>query len=90
MNISSFLCVLHGQIMNQSSVVCTVTTQISGTVKSKVHPRTGHQGPEGKCSYNCTLSLISALDGVGGQRHSPAASSPRQTRYPLYRRLGEP
>ena len=37
--------------------------------------------------YSSTLSLISALDGVGGQRHAPAALSPGKTRYPLYRRL---
>jgi hypothetical protein len=40
--------------------------------------------------YNSTLSLSSALDGVGGQRHAPAALSPGETRYPLYRRLGGP
>ena len=28
--------------------------------------------------------------GVGGQRHAPAALSPGNTRYPLYRRLGGP
>jgi hypothetical protein len=28
--------------------------------------------------------------GVGGQRHAPAALPPGMTRYPLYRRLGEP
>ena len=28
--------------------------------------------------------------GVGGQRHAPAALPPEKTRYPLYRRLGEP
>ena len=28
--------------------------------------------------------------GVGGQRHTPAALPPGKTRYPLYRRLGEP
>jgi hypothetical protein len=28
--------------------------------------------------------------GVGGQRHTPAALPPGQTRYPLYRRLGGP
>jgi len=28
--------------------------------------------------------------GVSGQRHAPAALSPGKTRYPLYRRLGEP
>jgi hypothetical protein len=36
--------------------------------KGKVHPITGHEGPEGS-----TLSLTSALDGVGGQRHALAA-----------------
>jgi len=33
-----------------------------------------------------TLSLTSALDGVCGQRHAPAALPPRKSRYPLYRR----
>jgi hypothetical protein len=37
-----------------------------------------------------TLSLTSALDGVGGQRHAPAALPPGKTWYPLYRRLGRP
>ena len=40
--------------------------------------------------YDCTLSLTSALDGVGGQRHAPAALPPRKTRHPLYIRLGGP
>ena len=58
--------------------------------KSKVHPRTGHEGPKGEYGQSFTLSLTSALDGVGGQRHAPAALPPRKTRYPLYRRLGGP
>jgi len=28
--------------------------------------------------------------GVGGQRHTLAASSPGKTQYPMYRRLGGP
>jgi len=44
--------------------------------KSKVHPRTGLEGPEGEERYGSTLSLTSALDGVGGQRHDPAALPP--------------
>ena len=40
--------------------------------------------------YSSTLSLTSALDGVGGQRQAPAALPPEKTRYPLYRRLGGP
>jgi hypothetical protein len=38
--------------------------------------------------YISTLPLTSALDGVGGQRHVPAALPPEKTQYPLYRRLG--
>jgi hypothetical protein len=37
-----------------------------------------------------TRSLTSAIVGVGGQRHTPAALSPGKTRYPLHRRLGRP
>jgi len=37
--------------------------------------------------YKSTLSLASALDGVGGQRHALAALPPRETRYPLYGRM---
>jgi hypothetical protein len=59
-------------------------------IKGKAHPITAHDGPEGKKMYSCTLSLTSALDGVGGQRNAPAALHPRKTRYPLYRRLSEP
>jgi len=34
--------------------------------------------------YNSTLSLTLALDGVGGQRHTPAALPPGKTQHPLY------
>jgi len=37
--------------------------------KCKVHPRTGYEDPKGEYRYTSTLSLTSALDGVGGQRH---------------------
>ena len=40
--------------------------------------------------YISTLSSTSALDGVGDQRHAPAALPPEKSRYPLYRRLGGP
>jgi len=33
-------------------------------VKVKIHPKSGHEGPEGENSYSSTLSLHSALDGV--------------------------
>jgi hypothetical protein len=56
--------------------------------KGKVHPITGHEGPEVESRYCSTLSLTSTLDGVSGQRHAPAALHPGKTRYPLHRRLG--
>ena len=40
--------------------------------------------------YNSTLSLISAPNGVDGQRHAPAALPPGKTRHSLYKRLGGP
>jgi len=57
----------------------------------KLHPfrpRTANEDPEGEQMYSCTLSLTSALDGVGGQGHATAALPPGKTRYPLHRRLG--
>jgi hypothetical protein len=50
------------------------TKRVKG--KGTVHPRTGHEGPEGEYRYSSTLTLTSALDGVGGQRHAPAALPP--------------
>jgi len=41
--------------------------------KGKIHPTTSHGGPEGEYKYSSTLSLNLALDGVGVQRHGPAA-----------------
>jgi hypothetical protein len=59
-------------------------------IKGKGHPVTGHEVPEGEYRYSSTLSLTSALDGVGGQRQTPAVLPSAKTRYLWYRRLGEP
>jgi hypothetical protein len=57
--------------------------------KVKVHPRTGHEGPEVEYRYSSTLSLTSALDGGGWSRPRPGRVAPgKETRYPLYRGLG--
>jgi len=39
--------------------------------KSKSHSRTGREALEGEHRYRCTLSLTSALNGVGRQLHAP-------------------
>jgi len=59
-----------------------------GKGKGKIHPRTGHEGPEGEQVYSSTLPSTLALKGVGGQSQDPAALPPVKNRYPLYRRLG--
>ena len=41
--------------------------------KGKVHPRTGHEIPEGERWYNSTLPSTLALDGVGGQPYAVTA-----------------
>ena len=46
--------------------------------------------PDGEQMCSSTLSLTSALDGVGGQRLAPAALPPGKSRYPLYSGLGGP
>ena len=48
--------------------------------KGKGHTSTGHKGPGEEIRCSSTLSLTSAIDGVGGKRHAPAAL-PLQT-YP--------
>jgi hypothetical protein len=58
--------------------------------KCKVRLRTGHGGPGKGQRYGSTLFLTSELDGVGCQRHAPAALPPGKTRHPMYRRLGGP
>jgi len=51
--------------------------------KGKGHPRTYHEGPEGEKRYSYTLSLTSALDGVGGQRHPPGRFTPKKDPVPI-------
>ena len=59
-----------------------------GKGRGKVHPRTGHEGPEWEQRYRSTLSLNSALDGGGWSTPRPGRFTPgKETRYPLHRRL---
>ena len=44
-------------------------------VKDNVYQITGHEGSKGE-RYSCTLSLTSAVDGVGVQRHVAVAFPP--------------
>jgi hypothetical protein len=61
-----------------------------GKRKGKGHPKQATKAQKWGWMYSCTLSLTSALDGVGGQHHAAAALPPGKTRYQLLRRLGGP
>jgi len=42
----------------------------------KVHPRTGHEGPEREQMYSSILPSTSALDGDGWQTSRPSRFTP--------------
>jgi hypothetical protein len=74
------------QLLADTSVILRTIPQGEG----KVHHTAGHEGTEGKQRYSYTLSLTSALGGVGGHPRATAALHPGKIRYPLYRRVGGP
>ena len=53
--IRSLICVLFKYDVGSPNYIC-----VEG--KAKVHPRTGHEGPEGEQMYSSTLTSTSALD----------------------------
>jgi len=55
---------------------------------TEVHPRTGHEGTEREYRYSSTLSLISALGGVGSQRHALAIIPPGKDPVPIVQEAG--
>jgi len=60
-------------------------------VKGKVHPRTGHEGPEGECRYSSTLFFNLGADGGGWSTPCPGHLTPRkESWYPMYKRLCGP
>ena len=86
MKISVLKCEKKNSLLELSTAVQGKESKCKG----KGHTRTGHECPEGKQRYSSTLPSTSAIGGVGGQRHAPAALPPGKTRYPLYRRLVGP
>jgi len=58
------------------------TTKLS-KVKIKVAVEKAKKALCGGVQYISTLSLTSALDGMGGQGYAPTVLPPGKTRYPL-------
>ena len=56
--------------------------------KGTVHPRTGHEGPEGEKRYGSTLSLTSALDKGGWSMPHLCHFTPRKDSVPTVQEAG--
>jgi len=54
-----------------------------GKGKGKIHPITGHQGPEVECRYKSILSLTSALDRGGWTTPHPGRFTPEEDPVPI-------
>jgi hypothetical protein len=96
-----YFCVLKTTFFYHKVCVCVcvcVCAEYNEQAITYVHflkkssPATRHAGAWRERRYSSYSFLTSALDGVSGQRHAPAALFPgeRTPRYPLYRRLGGP
>jgi hypothetical protein len=74
------------------SSVCTGQEGIRGSegidVKTKFTLEKATKAQRRSRVITLLFFLTSALDGVGGQHHSPAALPPGKVWYPLHRRLG--
>jgi hypothetical protein len=69
--------------------ILSIKCIISSIRKSKVRPRTGHEGPEGKYRYSSTLSLTFVLDEGGWVSPRPGRFTlVKGTQPSLYRSLG--
>jgi hypothetical protein len=90
----------YRNILNFCNLFYFLNTEIrlkgkgKGKRKCKFDPRTGHENPERELRFSSTISLTSALDRVGGQRHVAVDLTPHptpgKTQYPLFSRLGGP
>ena len=62
---------------------CCSLPVFEGMGKGKVHPRRGHEGPEGEYRYSSILSLTSALDGGGWSVPRPSRFTPGKDQMPI-------
>jgi hypothetical protein len=69
--------------LHYDDMKCYSCDRTVGETRCKVHPRTGHEGPERDNRYRSTLSLTSTLNGVGSQRYTPAALPPGKDPVPI-------
>jgi hypothetical protein len=65
-----------------------LTQTVLCSCKGKVHPRTGHDGPERENRYSSTLSLTSALDGGGWSTPRPGRFTPGNVSVPVVQEAG--
>jgi hypothetical protein len=69
-------CRMEGLRLKQLALLRSNIAMYESKGKVKGHPRTGHEVPEGEKRYSSNLSLIPALDGVGGPCHFTPRKDP--------------
>ena len=76
-------------VVTMNSCLSRYSRMEIGKGKGKFHPRTGREDPEVKKKRGCTLSLTSALYGVGCQCHVPVRFTPGQeNHYAMHKETG--
>jgi len=59
-----------------------------GKGKGEVHPKTGHEGPEGEQMYSSTLPSTSALGGGSWSTSRPGRFTPGKDPLPIVQEAG--
>jgi hypothetical protein len=72
---------VHHRVAQEASKFRCVRSVCCGALhhqkkKGKVHPTSGHEGPEGEQSYSWLFSLSSGLDGGGWSKSGPGRKRP--------------
>jgi len=73
---------------DQLPVYMVTSNKIKVKAKGKVHPRTGHEGPEEEQRYSSTLSLTLALDECGWSTPRPGRFTPGKDPVPIVYEAG--
>jgi hypothetical protein len=79
----NYIEITAGTLSTRTGLTSTKIVVMLVKVKGKVHPITGHEGPEVEYRYSSTLPLTSALDGGGWSTPRPGCFIPGEDLVPI-------
>ena len=74
---------IHDEPNSRFSNFAKAPKDVKGKGKGKVHPTTGHEGPNGEYRCTSTISLTSALDWGGCSTSRPGRFTPGKDPVPI-------